>query len=1183
MAAARSKAAACERLDSGWLRMAVFAVLIGAAGTVRAENAYTNSAGGNWSADANWTGGKPSAGGASDVSIVFNGSGAVASTNDLSGTFLLNRLAFVSGAVTLSGNTLAFTNSGATGPQVVNVGSGSSMFRNSLVLGSDTAFYTGSAVTNVGAVSGKGGLIKTGSGELFCATNGNGALSYSGTTLVSGGTLTVATSTLRSSMSSSNLTVQSGATLRTLAGLGVSSMSVFSDKASVNVESNGTINSDVPTISCGTLTVASGAVITGGNGCLSLHATDTVASVVATLGSLSLKRIILEPYNAVNPTQTLRFDGSGSGLSIGTDSGTAFSLRTGSSSGLMTYAMDVGDSPSADVDLLVPFLNFRPGTGGFALVKRGSGVMQVNGQDWNLASTPTKPVACSVAQGTLVWNSSTTNAVGVNFASVAIASGATLQLGTNSLVGAVYVDVSDDGTLAFCRSDACVFANAVAGSGGLVQKGRGTLTLTGTSAYSGGTEVRSGTLLVNAPGVLSGAGDVAVTDGALGGDGEIAGPVTVGSSGMLLPGGSNTVGTLTLSNAGATALTLNGGALLFDLSNTAGSCDRIAVTGTLVLNGANLITLSFPDGTPPAGTYTLLTYAAKSGSGTLALKTFYPNATLSVSDTSATLTVSGTGISYLKWNGNLSGTWDTSTANWLLEDVASVYAEGDAVLFDDTAVGNYTVGASDSVSPSSVTFDNSVSNYVLSAGIVGTDAVLIKRGSKTVTLSGANTYGGGTMLSDGTLSVASSANLPAGPLTFNGGTLQLTGTALTSFDGYTVNWDSFNGGLNLPSGGTLTVPDAIGGVGGLSKSGSGTLILSGANTYSGGTTVNAGYLRVSRSDALGSGAVNMTGIDCELNLMGGLVFTNAITVRGDGIVNSSGSLQSYYGTSNTWNGPVTLGDGNARIGAPDSVLVIGGVINSGANAYDLIVRNPNSTGGTVVLAATNAWRGNLWIRCGTVRLHTRNAVPVSSVLQLGLEANQTGVADSVFDLAGCDQEIAGLMDRGTDNVHVVTCSAPMFSTLTVNNPSTAYSFSGTLAGKLKIAKTGAGTLTLAGTNTISGGIAVNAGALVLSGVGTLGDGCTNVAVNVGTLTFSNSVGVADSAVLQIANGGAAKVNAASGVNATVGYLFFGDKQRPAGTYGATGSGARAIDDEHFAGSGIVTVLHGSSGTLIRLQ
>jgi autotransporter-associated beta strand protein len=1158
-----------------------FACAAFAAGAVRAAGVYTNSASGNWNADASWTGDKPSAGGAADAAVVFNGTGTVASTNNLSGTFLLNRMDVVSGAVALSGNALAFTNNGATGPQVSVLG-GSATFLNSLALGNDTVFYAVGAVTNVGAVSGKGGLIKTGSGELFCATNGNGALSYSGTTLVSGGMLTIATSTSRNGMNSSNITVQGGATLRTLGGLGVSALPVFSDRAAVNVESNGTINSDVPTISCGTLTAASGAVITGGNGCLSLHATDTVSSVVATLGSLSLRRIILEPYTAVNPLQTLRFDGTGSGLSIGTDSGTAFSLRTGSSSGLMTFIMDVGDSPSADVDLLVPFLNFRPGTGGFALVKRGTGVMQVNGQDWSLASTPTMPVACSVEAGTLVWNSSTTNAVGVNFASVTTAAGGTFQLGTNSLVGAVYVDVTDNGTLAFCRSDTVVFSNAVSGSGSLVQRGRGTLTLTGTSPYSGGTTVSSGTLLVNAPGKLTGGGDVAVTGGTLGGNGAIAGPVALGSAGTLLPGGSNTVGTLTLSNAGANALTLTGGTLLFDVSNVSDTCDQVAVAGTLVLNGANLITFAFPNGTPPAGTYTLLTYAAKAGAGTLALKTFYPNTTLTVSDTSATLTVSGPGIRYLKWNGNVSGTWDTTTANWLLESVASTYAEGTAVLFDDTAVGNYTVGASGSVSPSSVTFDNSVSNYVLSAGIAGANAVMIKAGSKKTTLSGSNTYGGGTILSGGTLSVGSSANLPTGALTFNGGTLQITGTTLSSFDAYTVNWGSFNGGLDLASGDFIVVTNAIGGVGSLSKSGAGTLVLSGTNTYGGGTTVNAGYLRVSNAQALGPGSVNMTGVDCELNLMGGLVFTNAITVRSDGLVNSAGSLQSYYGTSNTWSGPVTLGDGNARIGAPGAVLVVNGVIDSGVNAYDLIIRNPNDLGGTVVLAATNAWRGNLWVRCGTVRVGIRNAVPVTSILHLGLEGNQTGVSDSVFDLAGFDQTIVGLVDRGTDNLHVVTNGAAMFSTLTVNvASSSAYAYAGTLAGKLNVAKTGAGTLTLAGTNTTFGGFSVNAGTLVLSPAGTCGVNCTNIAVNAGTLTLSNSVSIADSAVLRVANGGTAKVNLASGVNESVGYLFFNDRQRPGGTYGATGSGARVIDDEHFAGTGVLTVLHGNGGTVIR--
>lgn len=1162
-------------------RTMTFAFAAFAACAVRAAGVYTNSASGNWGADTSWTGGRPSAGGAADAAVVFNGGGTVASTNNLIGTFLLNRLDVVSGAVALSGNVLSFTNNGATGPQMSAIG-GSATFLNNLVLGNDTVFYAVGSVTNVGAISGKGGLIKTGSGELFCATNGNGSLSYSGTTRISGGTQTIATSLSRYGMSSTNITVQSGATLRTLFGTGVSSLSL-PGTAVVNVESNGTINSDVPTISCGTLTAASGAVIIGGNGCFSLHATDTLNSVVATLGSLSLKRIIMEPNSAVNPMQTLRFDGTGSGLSIGTDSGTAFSLRTGSSTGLMTFIMDVGDSPSADVDLLVPFLNFRPGTGGFALVKRGTGVLQVNGQDWSLAGTPTMPVACSVDAGTLVWNASTTNAVGVNFASVATAFGGTLQLGANGTAGAIYVDVTDNGTLAFCRSDTCVFSNAVSGAGSLVQKGRGTLTLKGTSSYSGGTTVSSGTLLVNAPGKLTGGGDVAVTSGALGGNGEIAGPVALGSAGALLPGGSNTVGTLTLSNAGVNALTLNGGTLLFDVSNVSGTCDQVAVAGALVLNGANLVTLAFPNGTPPAGTYTLLTYSAKSGSGTLALKTFYPNTTLTVSDTCATLTVLGTGISYLKWNGSVSGTWDTTTANWLLESVASTYAEGDAVLFDDTAVGNTTVSSSGSFSPSSVTINNSVSNYVLSAGIAGMDTVLVKKGTNKATLSGANTYGGGTILSGGTLSVGSSANLPVGALTFNGGTLQILGTTLTSFDAYTVNWVSFNGGLDFASGNTIAVTNAIGGTGSLSKSGTGTLVLSGTNTYGGGTTVNAGYLRVSNSQAVGPGPVNMTGTDCELNLMGGLVFTNAITVRGDGLVNYSGSLQSYYGTSNAWNGPVTLGDSNTRIGAPGATLVIGGVIDSGANVFDLIVRNPSDMGGTVVLAATNTWLGNLWIRCGTIRVGIRNAVPVSSVLNLGLDASETGVADSVFDLAGFDQEIAGLVDRGADNRHVVINSASAFSTLTVNvSASSAYTYAGMLSGNLHVSKTGGGTLTLAGTNTTYGNYTVSTGTLVVSSTGTLGLNSTNVTVAAGTLTLLNSTAITDTATLRIANGSAAKVNVASGVNESVGYLYFNDKQRPGGTYGASGSGARVIDDEHFAGTGVLTVLHGNGGTLIRL-
>ena len=77
--------------------------------------------------------------------------------------------------------------------------------------------------------------------------------------------------------------------------------------------------------------------------------------------------------------------------------------------------------------------------------------------------------------------------------------------------------------------------------------------------------------------------------------------------------------------------------------------------------------------------------------------------------------------------------------------------------------------------------------------------------------------------------------------------------------------------------------------------------------------------------------------------------------------------------------------------------------------------------------------------------------------------------------------------------------------------------------------------------------------------------------------------IADIAAVRIANGGGAKVNLAAGVNEAVGALFFGNSQKSAGTYGATGSGAGVINDEHFSGSGILTVLHGKGGMLIGLR
>ena len=101
--------------------------------------------------------------------------------------------------------------------------------------------------------------------------------------------------------------------------------------------------------------------------------------------------------------------------------------------------------------------------------------------------------------------------------------------------------------------------------------------------------------------------------------------------------------------------------------------------------------------------------------------------------------------------------------------------------------------------------------------------------------------------------------------------------------------------------------------------------------------------------------------------------------------------------------------------------------------------------------------------------------------------------------------------------------------------------------------------------------------------GTLGNNSTNIVVGgTGTLTLQNSNTLSDNATLSIGNGGA-KVSLAAGVNEAVRYLFLGTSQKRAGTYGSTSSAATVKDDTHFSGTGILTVLHDKSGTLMRVQ
>ncbi|WP_439710821.1 autotransporter-associated beta strand repeat-containing protein [Brucella anthropi] len=141
-----------------------------------------------------------------------------------------------------------------------------------------------------------------------------------------------------------------------------------------------------------------------------------------------------------------------------------------------------------------------------------------------------------------------------------------------------------------------------------------------------------------------------------------------------------------------------------------------------------------------------------------------------------------------------------------------------------------------------LTIDGSASTSY--GGIISGTGGLTRAGTGTITLTGANTYSGGTTLKGGVLSVAADSALGAttGGLTFNGGTLQITGTTYTS-TARGITWGAGGGTLDInAAGNTFTVAQNLGAGGALTKIGAGTLVLSGTNQYTGGTSINGGTL-----------------------------------------------------------------------------------------------------------------------------------------------------------------------------------------------------------------------------------------------------------------------------------------------------------------------------------------------------
>jgi autotransporter-associated beta strand protein len=689
-------------------------------------------------------------------------------------------------------------------------------------------------------IDGTGRLIKTGAGTLTLS----GTNTYSGTS-ISAGVLSVSQDA-NLGVATSGLNMANGSTLRTTATFATSRNIGFFGNATVDVVTGILTHGGVLVpLTPGTTLTKTGAgtlVLTGNNNLPDLSAIAINGGVVS----------VAQNSNLGPSFSTLRFDGG----TLETTAGFTMSRATTLNAGGGTIDVTTGTLTQNGV---------ISGTGG--LTKSGTGTLVLSGANtYTGGTTVTGGTLQAGAAGAFVDNTAYTVDGGTldlnDFALTASSlagTGGTVDLGAGTLT----VDQAVDTT----------YAGVIAGTGSLTKTGTGTLTLSGANTYTGGTTVIAGTLQAGAAGAF------------------------VDNTAYTVDGG-----TLDLNDFALTASSLSGAGGTVDLGTAALTVDQAANTtyagviagtggltktgtGTLVLSGAN----TYTGGTTVTGG-TLQAGAA----GAFVDNTAYTvdGGTLDLNDFALTASsLAGTG-----------GTVDLGTA---------------ALTVDQTANTTY-------------------------AGVIAGTGGLTKTGAGMLVLSGANTYTGGTTVTDGTLQAgAAGAFVDNTAYTVDGGTLDLNDFALTasSLSGAGGTVDLGAGTLTVDQAVDTTYAGVIAGTGNLIKSGTGSLTLTASNTWSGATTVSSGILI--NNGGLGATAVTVGGAGLPARLTGLGNYGGSVTVASLGILARTGAL----GTATNIAGNLNFTGGTLEVRYESPMLVdrfnVGGSVTIGAGStFELVIPGP---------------------------------------------------------------------------------------------------------------------------------------------------------------------------------------------------------------------------------------------------
>lgn len=622
--------------------------------------------------------------------------------------------------------------------------------------------------------------------------------------------------------------------------------------------------------------------------------------------------------------------------------------------------------------------------------------------------------------------------------------------------------------------------------------------------------------------------------------------------------------------------TLNLTSLDFLALKGGGGVRGYALRSNLDNFASNLSTAEIPTARPTWTPYSVPLTTGFQGISTVTFKMYSYTAAASQSVEYDDIIVNGSAnFSGYAWQG-VDGNWDTTSSNW--SGPSTQYPDGSNAWFGDAAATTAVSVVPTGLNPSLVTLTNSpAKNYTFGGGALNIATTLHKSGNGTATFNNAVTAGSITaetgvlaVGSGGTLTSGNITVLPTGSLTVNSGgvlgaTSGLTVNGPTVFNNTAQTINSLSGASPgvvtltdtvLTVAGSSTYAGKISGNGSLVKSVDGSLVLSGANDFSGGVTVNGGNVQLSSVTAAGTGSVTVNpngsltvsaAVGSPITLAGGTIGatgnaapTGIITVTAGSIVttynpatnnapsdliftgslegsgnltiatingnNPDGSALRLRGPSSTYSGTVTVPESakleiqtSVESGSPmgtGRLSVAGGGTSTGSNGTYSIVNIRNNYTGDTTLGNDVTVTGS-----GSTYFNMLGSAPAGSVtsfddLEIGNEQTLAAVAtnSATFTLAFNTVHLTGGTARFAPQ--------PVGNTLFNKVENIRLGAITQNVPESGISMDGAATLTLTGTNTYTGPTSINSGTMVLAGsiVGSV------TSLNGGTLKGTGTLG-----------------------------------------------------------------------------